>query len=117
MCKENKFGNHYLVELIGCNPETIKFLEPAKEIFLRAVRESKATYIGDVFHQFEPHGISGIVLIAESHMSFHTWPESDYVGLDIFTCGTEMDPDIAIEVLKEGFQATDVHVKSFTRGY
>ena len=117
MDKENTFGNHYLVELIGCDAESIKFLEPAKEIFLRAVRESNATYISDGFHQFEPFGISGIVLIAESHMSFHTWPESNYVALDIFTCGEEMDPDIAINVLKEGFRATDIRIKKLTRGY
>lgn len=111
------FGSHFLVELIGCDPEKIKFLEPAKEIFLRAVRESKATYIGDVFHQFEPHGISGVVLIAESHMSFHTWPEANYVGVDIFTCGTEMNPDVAINSLKKGFGASEAVIKMYSRGY
>jgi len=117
MRKENTFGDHYLVELIGCDPEVIKFLESTREVFLRCVKESRATYIGDVFHQFEPYGVSGVVLIAESHMSFHTWPEANYVGVDIFTCGLEMDPEVAINVLKEEFRASDVHVKTYTRGY
>jgi S-adenosylmethionine decarboxylase len=117
MSKQQAFGKHYLVELVNCDPERIKFLAPAKEIILRAVRESQATYIGEIFHQFEPFGISGIVLIAESHLSFHTWPEAGYVGLDIFTCGTDMNPDIAIAVLKEGFAAREVRLDVYTRGF
>jgi S-adenosylmethionine/arginine decarboxylase-like enzyme len=72
MSQKHEFGKHYLVEFEGCDPERIKYLEPAKEVFLRAVRDCKATHIGDIFHQFEPYGVSGVVLIAESHMSFHT---------------------------------------------
>ena len=115
--KQQEFGKHYLVEMIDCDPERIKFIEPAKEIFLRAARESNATHIGDIFHQFNPYGISGIILISESHMSFHTWPEANYVGLDIFTCGTEMSPDVAIAVLKEGFNAQEVRVEICSRGF
>jgi S-adenosylmethionine decarboxylase len=117
MSMANEFGKHYLVELIDCDLETIKYLETAKAVFMRAVQECNATYMGDAFHQFEPHGVSGVVLIAESHMSFHTWPESGYVGADIFTCGTEMDPDIAIAVLKEGFGAKNAKVSVHVRGY
>ena len=116
MSHKQEFGKHYLVEFQGCDPERIKYLEPAKEIFLRAVRDSNATHIGNIFHQFEPYGISGVVLIAESHMSFHTWPEAGYVGLDIFTCGTEMSPEVAIELLKVEFFAKEVRVEILSRG-
>jgi S-adenosylmethionine decarboxylase len=116
MNEKKEYGKHYLVEFEGCDPERIKYLDTAKAIFLQAVRDSNATLIGDIFHQFEPFGVSGVVLIAESHMSFHTWPEAGYVGLDIFTCGAEMNPESAIATLKEEFHATDVHLEIRVRG-
>ena len=84
------FGRHFLVDFIGCDPDTISVLEITREIFLRAAQESKATIVGQSFHQFEPIGVSGVLLIAESHFSIHTWPENRFAGVDIFTCGDEM---------------------------
>lgn len=110
------FGKHYLVDFIGCDPETISVLEITREIFLRAAKESKATIVGESFHQFEPIGVSGVLLIAESHFSIHTWPEERFAGVDIFTCGDEMDPDVAIEVLTECLGAKEVKVKIMLRG-
>ena len=110
------FGKHYLVDFIGCDPDTISVLDITREIFLRAAKESKATIVGQSFHQFEPIGVSGVLLIAESHFSIHTWPEDRFAGVDIFTCGDEMDPDRAIEVLTEGLRAKEVKVKIVLRG-
>ncbi len=59
--------------------------------------------LGISFHQFQPEGVTGMVLIRESHIAIHTWPEEGYVASDIFTCGQEIDPYVAIEVMKRGF--------------
>ena len=116
MTTRRDFGKHYLVDFLGCDPETIKFVGATKEIFVRAAKESKAVVVGEAFHQFDPFGVSGVLLIAESHFSIHTWPEDGFVGVDVFTCGEEMDPDIAISVLNEGLRAETVNVKVLVRG-
>ena len=68
------------------------------------------------FHQFEPCGMSGVIFIAESHFSIHTWPEDGYAGMDILTCG-EMYPERSIEFLREAFEAQDVKVDVIPRGF
>ena len=110
------YGKHYLVDLRECDPETIAQVAATREVFLEAAREAKATVIGELFHQFEPVGVSGVLLIAESHVSVHTWPEDCFVSVDIFTCGEEMDAEVAIEVLTRGFRAARVDVKVHLRG-
>lgn len=116
--KINKeLGKLYAVDLIACNPERIKFKEEVRDLFLHAVKECGASYIDDIFYQFEPYGVTGIVLIAESHFSLHTWPEEGYVSFDIFTCGTAMKADTAIEILQSGFEADDKKVMILSRGY
>lgn len=113
---QKKFGKHYLVELICCNPEKIKFVEGVKDTFLRSAEASQATILESFFYQFDPHGVSGVIFIAESHFSIHTWPEDKYAGVDILTCG-EMYPERAIEVLKNEFQAKEVKTDIIARGF
>lgn len=113
---KKEFGKHYLVELMGCDAEKIKFVKDVKGIFNRSAVNSRATIIDDLYFQFEPAGVSGVIFIAESHFSIHTWPQDNYVGFDILTCG-EMDPEIAIEELKEGFGAKRMKVKVIPRGF
>jgi S-adenosylmethionine decarboxylase len=110
------FGKHYLVDFKQCDPETIERVEATRPIFLEAARQAKATVVGELFHQFDPVGVSGVLLIAESHVSVHTWPEDAFVAVDIFTCGEEMDAEIAIDVLTQGFRAAQVDVKVLLRG-
>ncbi len=111
------FGKHYLIDLRDCDPEIIKSVGPTREIVLRAAKECGATILDDYFHQFEPIGVSGVVLIAESHISVHTWPENGFAAADIFTCG-EMKPQVAIDIMREGFRAkeTTMKVKVVVRG-
>lgn len=113
---EHPIGKHYLVELIKCAPEKLKFATEVEPLFLRAAEESEATILHHVFHQFEPEGVSGLILIAESHFSLHTWPEKNYAAVGIFTCGTRMNPQRAIEVLKAGFEAQETRVRVVRRG-
>lgn len=116
MTTRKDYGRHYLVDFQGCDPETLKFVGPTRAIFLRAAKEAKATVVGEEFHQFEPEGVSGVLLIAESHLSVHTWPEDGFAAVDIFTCGAEMDADVAIAVLTAAFRAERTVVKVHTRG-
>jgi len=117
MKKRTDFGKHYLIDLHDCDPEIIKSVDPTREIVLRAAKECGATILDDNFHQFQPIGVSGVVLIAESHISVHTWPENGFAAADIFTCG-EMKPQVAIDIMREGFRAkeTTMKVKVVVRG-
>ncbi len=110
------FGKHYLVDFLGCDPESLRFVARTRELFLQAAREARATLVAEAFHQFEPEGVSGVLLIAESHLSVHTWPEEGFAAVDIFTCGEEMDAQIAIEVLERAFQAERTVVRVHVRG-
>ena len=116
MTARTDFGSHYLVDLSQCDPDKIARVDGVRAIFLRAAEESKARIVGELFHQFEPAGVSGVLLIEESHFSVHTWPEDSFVGVDIFTCGEEMDAPIAIDALKRAFGAQVVEVKVLVRG-
>ena len=75
-----------------------------------------ATVLGESFHPFQPQGVSGVVVIAESHLSIHTWPEYGYAAVDIFTCGTSVQPEKAAEVLIEKLGAKDHTLTEIQRG-
>ena len=115
MTERTSFGQHYLIDLVDCDPEITKRVEPTREIVMRAAKECGATILNDLFHQFHPFGVSGVVVIAESHISVHTWPESGFVALDIFTCG-EMQPQVAVDILQKDFRAKGATVKVLVRG-
>jgi S-adenosylmethionine decarboxylase len=110
------FGDHYLVDLHGCDAELIAAVQPTEEALLLAATRCGSTIIEHHFHQFSPQGVSGIILIAESHISVHTWPENGFVAVDIFTSGNRMKPEIAIDILQETFQAERVDVVCMARG-
>jgi spermidine synthase len=83
---------------------------------LRAVEAGKATLIKTVVHQFTPHGVSGVAVLAESHLSVHTWPELGYAAVDYFTCGEHVDMEAILASLREAYQPTSVDTRLLTRG-
>ncbi|MCS7030506.1 MAG: adenosylmethionine decarboxylase, partial [Gloeomargarita sp. SKYG116] len=85
-------GRQILVEFYQCDPEVLNDEARICHILLEAVRRSKATIVTDSFHSFSPYGVSGVVVIAESHVAIHTWPEFGYAAVDIFTWGETIDP-------------------------
>lgn len=109
-----EFGRHYLIEYLDCDAERIQFVDQVREVFIEAANVSGATIVGDQFKQYEPVGVTGIILIAESHFSLHTWPEDCFVAVDIFTCG-EMNPQAAIDYLQKAFSAGGVQQKMIIR--
>jgi S-adenosylmethionine decarboxylase len=110
------YGDHYLVDLHGCDVALIADAKPTEEALLSAANRCGSTIIEYHFHQFSPHGVSGVILIAESHISVHTWPENGFVAVDIFTSGEVMRPEVAIRMLEEAFSADRVDVMKVARG-
>lgn len=95
----NALGKHLLLELKGCNKEVLNDIGFLKEALITAAGEAGAIVLGESFHQFNPQGVSGVVIIAESHLCIHTWPEYGYAAVDIFTCGNSVQPEKAAEIL------------------
>ena len=108
-------GRHLIVEFHGCNPETLNNLEFLEQSFGRAALETGATIVGKSFRCFSPQGISGVVVIEESHLTVHTWPEKGYAAVDIYTCG-DCDPQKAIPVLQKDLEACRVETLTLRRG-
>ena len=104
------------MELKDCNPEILKNLGKVKEALVSAAKEAKATIIDVSFHEFNPFGISGMVVIAESHLSIHTWPEYAYAAVDIFTCGDVIKPEVAANYLIGCFESKNPSVVEMKRG-
>ena len=97
----NALGRHLLLELRDCNSEVLNDLKFLKECLYQAAKDIGATIVSECFHEFSPHGISGVVIISESHLCIHTWPEHGYAAVDIFTCGDTVDPEGAVKPLVE----------------
>jgi len=112
----NALGTHLLVELRDCNPEILTDLNRVKEALVSAAKEAKATIIDVSFHEFSPFGISGMVVIAESHLSIHTWPEYTYAAVDIFTCGDVIKPEVAAYYLINRFESKNPSIVELKRG-
>ncbi len=105
-------GRHVLTEFYGCRSDILDQLEPIKSLMEQAALYSGATIIDSRFHHFNPYGISGVVIIAESHLAIHTWPEFQYASIDIYTCGDTVDPWKAYQYLKEHLNpATDTKLE------
>jgi len=112
----NALGRHLLVELFDCDPDVIDSLESVKEALIEAAKRAQATIVDVVFHEFNPFGISGVVVIAESHLSIHTWPEYRYAAVDIFSCGAALQPEVAASYLVEQFAAERTSIVEMQRG-
>jgi S-adenosylmethionine decarboxylase proenzyme len=109
-------GRHAIVEYLQCDPEKLSDVEHITRSMLQAATASGATIITHAFHHFSPYGVSGAVIIAESHLSIHTWPEYGYAAVDLFTCGTQVDPRQAYAVLKRELSAADSFYVELKRG-
>jgi S-adenosylmethionine decarboxylase len=109
-------GAHLLVELKDCNAAMLRNLEEVRDALVSAAKEAKATIVDISFHQFSPFGISGMVVIAESHLSIHTWPEYGYAAVDIFTCGDVIKPEIAAAYLITRFESKSPSIVEMKRG-
>lgn len=98
-------GRHILVEFYGCDPSIMNDVAMIEQYMVEAAKEAQATVVNSTFHHFSPYGVSGVVVIEESHLAIHTWPEFGYAAVDVFTCGDSVNPWISYKYLEKHFRA------------
>jgi S-adenosylmethionine decarboxylase len=109
-------GRHVLAELHGCRFDVLNDVDKVEKIMVDAALEAGAEIREFVFHKFSPQGVSGVVVISESHLAIHTWPELGYAAVDVFTCGDTVNPWDACNYLSEKFEAENVTATELARG-
>lgn len=109
-------GRHLLIEFYNCRSNKLNLSKYLEKILCESAKKSKAKVIKTIFHNFKPFGVSGLVIIAESHFSIHTWPEYKFASIDIYTCGEEINPWDAYEYLKEKLKPANPIVMEMKRG-
>lgn len=109
-------GRHILLDVWGVDAETLNDLEAMQEAMLGAAAAAGATVVDSTFHRFPVQGLSGVVVLAESHISVHTFPEHGYAAFDVFTCGNRVDPELACEHLVRCVHAAGRFARRFARG-
>jgi len=109
-------GRQILVEFYKCNSDILNDLKKIEKYMLEACVLAKATIVKHTFHEFSPFGVSGVVVIAESHVAIHTWPEYNYAAVDIFTCGESIDPWVIFKYLEEKFESLQSSNMELKRG-
>jgi len=103
-------------EFSGCDPATLSDVEGIHAMMVAAAEAARATVRESAFHRFEPQGVSGTVILAESHLSIHTWPEKGYAAMDFYTCGDHTDPWLACEFAAAALGAKSILTTEFKRG-
>ncbi|MCM3715993.1 adenosylmethionine decarboxylase [Alkalihalobacillus oceani] len=109
-------GRHVIAELWGCNVEKLNNMSYIEQVFVDAALKSGAEVREVAFHKFAPHGVSGVVIISESHLTIHSFPEHGYASIDVYTCGDRIDPNVASNYIAEALGATTTEVIEVPRG-
>lgn len=114
--KIEQLGRHILVEFYNCDKGILNNHSLIEKYMNDAAERANATIVKSVFHMFNPWGVSGAVVIQESHLTIHTWPEYGYAAVDLFTCGDEINPWIAFDFLKNKLRAEKSEASEVARG-
>jgi S-adenosylmethionine decarboxylase proenzyme len=109
-------GRHLLIELYESPQDMLDNIPKIKSILIDVVDKIGATLINESFHHFSPYGVSGVVVIAESHITIHTWPEHGYAAIDAFTCDESIDYNYLKEMIVQSFQSKRHESKTINRG-
>lgn len=109
-------GRHVILEYYGCSAELLNNPDALAPIFVGAVDAMRANIVSQSFRRFEPHGVSGVIVISESHLTVHTWPEFGYAAIDVFTCGEVVDPWAAHQHLVEHLAPSRTSQMELKRG-
>lgn len=96
-------GRQWIVELEGCPSGPLCYVPGVSKVLLESARLSGAGVVAQRFHQFDPYGVSGVVVLSQSHITAHTWPEYGYAAVDLFFCSDDVDVNAAIHTLEMGF--------------
>lgn len=108
-------GKHCILELYACDGAKLDDEDFVRAALRNAALRAGATLLNLISHHFQPQGVTGLALLAESHISFHSWPESGYAAVDVFTCGDHTMPESACRVLVEEFGSRQHQLRSFRR--
>ncbi|WP_442945432.1 adenosylmethionine decarboxylase [Oceanirhabdus sp. W0125-5] len=111
-----QLGRHILVEMYNCDKEVLNDHALIEKYMCEAAEKSGATIVQSVFHMFNPWGVSGAVIIQESHLTIHTWPEYGYAAIDLFTCGDSVNPWVGFDYLKEMLKSDKTETTEVVRG-
>ena len=109
-------GHQIVAEFYACDNTLLNDVGYIRDAMLEAARRAGATIVNQAFHHFSPHGVSGAVIIAESHLSIHTWPEYGFAAVDLFTCGDTVSSEIAFTHLREALKAGHISTMELHRG-
>ena len=108
-------GRHLLLDLFACAPEPLNDASLLQRLLTGAAVQAGAQVVAHVFHPFSPHGVTGVVVISESHLSIHTWPELGYAALDFYTCGSA-DAEAALIAIARALRAGRAELVEVRRG-
>ncbi|HSR66560.1 MAG TPA: adenosylmethionine decarboxylase [Acidobacteriota bacterium] len=114
--KQEALGRQVLIDLYGCPADLLDDVKRVENALVQAARSCGARVVETVLHRFSPQGVSGVVVIAESHLAVHTWPEQGYAALDVFTCGDVLSPQELTEALGTLFAAHNSRSRVIQRG-
>lgn len=109
-------GRHVIAELWGCSAEKLNDMQSIERIMVNAALEAGAEVREVAFHKFAPHGVSGVVIISESHLTIHSFPEHGYASIDVYTCGDRIDPNVACDYITKWLGATRLEAIEVPRG-
>lgn len=109
-------GRHVIAELWGCPAEKLNDLHNIERIMVNAALEAGAEVREVAFHKFAPQGVSGVVIISESHLTIHSFPEHGYASIDVYTCGDRIDPNVACDFITKALGATRLESIQVPRG-
>ncbi len=113
--EKKSLGIHIIAELYGCNPALLDDEKFITDTLVKSAKKTKVTVIDHISQKFEPQGVSAVIIISESHLAIHTWPEFSYAALDFYTCGQE-DPEPAVREIAESLGARDITIFRTERG-
>ena len=114
-CDHAPIGKHCILELYNCSSQKLDDEAFLRSTITHAVQQAGATLLQLISHRFDPQGVTGLALLAESHLSIHTWPESGYAAVDVFTCGDHTMPERACHELVQALEAGRYSLRSFLR--
>ncbi|SDN56112.1 adenosylmethionine decarboxylase [Alkalicoccus daliensis] len=109
-------GRHVIAELWQCNIDKLNDINFIERVFVDAALEAGAEVREVAFHKFAPQGVSGVVIISESHLTIHSFPEHGYASIDVYTCGDRIDPNVASDFIANALGAGKSEVVEVPRG-
>ena len=109
-------GRHALIDIYDVKKEELDNILLMENLMKESVKEANLTAVDSRFFKFEPYGLSGVVFLKESHVAVHTWPEYNFLSVDAFTCGTNMNPEEVCIIIAKKLNSKNYNIRKFDRG-